>query len=112
MESGDQQQESSAERDRHGEPDGEDDGRLSEARALAESQADRLQEGRTVSLFGAAVPVRVLIALGVFVLVFMLVWTALWGLAGGIGLALGWIPATLAGMLAVGLVGRSRAAGS
>ena len=52
-------------------------------------------------------PARVLIALGVFVVVFTVVYLALFGLLGGLGLALGWIPAAAIAFLAIQLVGRS-----
>ena len=52
-------------------------------------------------------PKRVLIALGVFVVVFTVVYLALFGLLGGLGLALGWIPAAAVAFLAIQLVGRS-----
>src|SRR5215217_6235367 len=85
--------------------DGEDDepGRVDELRTTAEGEIGSLQRGRTVPFLGASVPVRVLVALGIFVLVFTLVWLVLWALGGTLGLALGWIPAAFAGVLAIRL---------
>ena len=80
--------------------------RASELRALADREAESLQQGPGISLFGGEIPYRALIALAVFVVVFVAVWAALWGLLGGIGLALGWILAAVAGALAVRLVRR------
>ena len=89
------------------EPDADDSGLFAEFRASAENETSRLQEGPTVSMLGGAVPARVLVALGVFVVVFTVVYLALFGLLGGLGLALGWIPAAAVAFLAVQLVGRS-----
>ncbi len=80
---------------------------VAQFRASAESETSRLQQGPTVSILGDAVPKRVLIALGVFVVVFTVVYLALFGLLGGLGLALGWIPAAAIAFLAIQLVGRS-----
>ena len=88
MHAADKQPDRDAERSTDSEPDSEDADPLAQVRASAETETNRLQRGRTVSLLGASVPARVLVALGVFVLVFMLVWMAAWGLLGGIGLAL------------------------
>ena len=79
----------------------------SELRAFADREAQSLQEGPGISLFGGKIPYRALLAGGVFVLVFVLVWAGLWALLGGIGLALGWILAAVAGALAVRLVPRA-----
>ena len=75
----------------------------------ARAQARALEGGPTVSLLGAEVPRRTLVALGVFVVVFLLVWVALWGIFGGAGLVLGWIVATAAGGAAVWLLARRTA---
>jgi hypothetical protein len=83
------------------EPRDEEPGRLDELQTAADAETQRLQQGRTVSLLGNPVPVRVLIALGIFLVVFMIVWTALWALGGGLGLALGWIPAAIVGAFAI-----------
>lgn len=88
-------------------PDGDDSDLFTQFRASAESETSRLQRGPTVSLLGGSVPARVLIALGVFVVVFTVVYLALFGLLGGLGLALGWIPAAAVAFLAIQLVGRS-----
>jgi hypothetical protein len=88
------------------EPERGDSGRFAEVRATAEDEAARLQEGSTVPMLGARVPVRVLVAIAVFVVVFMLVWAAFWGLAGGLGLALGWIPAAVVGAFAIAVFNR------
>lgn len=103
----DAQSDPNADRARDGEPDADDGDPLVKLRTSAATETSRLQRGQTVSLFGASLPVRVLAALGIFVLVFMLVWIALWGLLGGIGLALGWIPAAVVALLAIKLIGRS-----
>lgn len=92
---------------RDGDHDPDTLARFAQLRASAESETSRLNRGPTVSFFGAAVPARVLVALGVFVLVFTLVLMALWGLLGGIGLALGWIPSAVVALLAIKLIGRS-----
>jgi hypothetical protein len=81
-------------------------GRLDELRSTADAEVERLQRGRTISMLGAEVPVRVLIALGVFLVVFMVVWTGMWALGGGLGLALGWIPAAVIGAFAIRLTGQ------
>ncbi len=94
------------EQEDHEEQEDRDDGRLAELRAMADAEADSLQRGRTVSLLGASVPLRTLIAIAIFIVVFMLAWTALWALLGTIGLALGWIPAALLGVLAIRLAPR------
>ena len=107
MPANDEQPDPIADRSRDGEADGDDPNPLAKLRASAESETSRLQRGPTVSILGASLPARVLMALGVFVLVFMLVLMALWGLLGGIGLALGWIPAAVVALLAIQLVGRS-----
>jgi hypothetical protein len=85
----------------------EENSRTSELRAAADREAQTLQEGPGISLFGAEIPYRVLIAIAVFVVVFVAVWAAVWALLGGIGLALGWIFAAVVGALAVRLVGRA-----
>ena len=95
-----------AERDEEREED-EEPGRLDELRAEAAVEAERLQRGRAFSFFGNPLPVRTLIAGGVFLVVFMAVWTALWAAMGGAGLGLGWIPAAVLGALAVGIWGRT-----
>ncbi len=82
-------------------------GRLDHLQAAAKAETERLQEGRAVSLLGNPVPVRVLIALGIFLVVFMIVWTALWALGGGLGLALGWIPAAVVGAFAIRLTNQT-----
>ena len=89
------------------EPDDDDSDRPSALQQAADDEAQRLQRGSTVSMLGAEVPTRVLGALGIFLLVFMLVYAALWALGGGLGLALGWIPAAAAGLVAIRLAGRS-----
>ncbi len=94
-------------RSRGDESDGDDSDLLAKLRASAESETSRLQRGPTVSILGTSLPARVLMAMGVFVLAFTLVYLALWGLLGGLGLALGWIPATVVALLAIQLVGRS-----
>lgn len=78
-----------------------------DVRTTAEREANSVMQGPKVSLFGAELPKRALIALAVFVAAFTLVWVALWAALGGIGLALGWIPAAALGWLAVRLVLRS-----
>ena len=88
-------------------PQDDEPGRFDEVRATADDTTERLQGGSTVSLLGAQVPVRVLLALGIFILVFMVAWTALWALGGTAGLGLGWIPAAAAGLVAVRLAARS-----
>jgi hypothetical protein len=55
-----------------------------------------LQEGRQIKVPGAEVPVRGVVAMGIFLVTFMVTWMLLWVTAGGIGLALGWILATVA----------------
>jgi hypothetical protein len=88
-------------------PRDDEPGRIDEFKAVAGTETERLQQGRTVSLLGNPVPVRVLIALGIFLVVFMLVWTALWALGGGLGLGIGWIPAAILGAFAIRLVSRT-----
>ena len=99
-----------AEEDDERAEDSADDDRVAELRTTVERETKPLQEGRAVSFFGNPLPVRTLIALLVFVAVFMVVWTALWALGGGIGLGLGWIPAAVAGALAVWIWARAAAA--
>ena len=89
------------------EPDDDGPERLGELRATADDTSERLRGGSTVSLLGASVPTRSLLALAIFVLVFMIAWTVLWSLGGTAGLALGWIPAAAAGLVAIRLVARS-----
>ena len=76
----------------------------------ARAHGRALDSGPKVSLLGAEVSRRTLLALGAFVLVFLLVWIALWGVFGGIGLALGWIVAMAAGGAAVWLLAQRSAA--
>lgn len=82
----------------------DDSSTASEVRAFADREAQALQKGPGISLFGGKIPYRLLVAIGVFVLVFVLVWAGLWALLGGIGLTLGWILAAVTGALAVRLV--------
>jgi hypothetical protein len=90
-----------------GEVPDDEPGRFDELQSTADDTTGRLQGGSTVSLLGATVPVRALLALGIFILVFMIAWTVLWSLGGTAGLALGWIPAAAAGLVAIRLVARS-----
>ncbi|MGI9020495.1 MAG: hypothetical protein ACR2G3_07285 [Solirubrobacterales bacterium] len=61
----------------------------------ARDELGRLEQGRHVTIPGADVPIRGLVAMGIFVVAFMAVWMLLWAVAGGAGLGLGWIPAAL-----------------
>lgn len=91
--------------------DDEDDSRGAQLLDAADREARSLQEGRSFSLLGGEIPLRVLAALGIFVAVFVAVMLALWAALGGIGLALGLIVGALAGALAVKLLlGRGGAA--
>ena len=87
--------------------DEDESGRFGALQEAADDEAQRLQRGSSVSLLGAEVPVRVLAALGIFLLVFTVVYALLWALGGGLGLALGWIPAAAAGVVAIRLAGRT-----
>ncbi|MFL5870825.1 MAG: hypothetical protein ACJ75R_07065 [Solirubrobacterales bacterium] len=80
--------------------------RLGNVMEPVERETRVFQRGPGLALFGGVVPVRTMIALGVFVFAFVVVWMAFWAIAGGLGLALGWIPAALVGVLAVLLLGR------
>ena len=61
----------------------------------------KLQRGPAVPFLGGPLPVRLLVALGIFVAAFLVVLLVLWTMLGGIGLGLGWIVAMAAGLLAV-----------
>ena len=87
--------------------EGESNPTLERSRALAEEEASRLQGGPQLSFFGGTLPVRGLAAMGVFLTVFMLAWVGLWAALGGLGLALGWIPAALVAIAGVVLIGRT-----
>jgi hypothetical protein len=75
------------------------------ATASGEREAGTLRRGRTISLFGGDVPVRVLVALAIFVAVFMVVWVGLWAALGSLGMVLGMFAAGVAGAFAVKLYG-------
>ena len=87
--------------------DEESGGEATEALGQAAEQAagvlDRLQEGPKFSLGFAEFPVRILVAVGLFIAVFMAAWMLLWAVGGGAGLALGWLLAMAVGALAVKL---------
>jgi hypothetical protein len=88
-----------------------DDSRGSELVEAADREARSLQQGRSVSLLGGEIPLRVLAAFAIFIAVFVAVLLALWAALGGVGLALGMIVGALVGALAVKLVlGRGGAA--
>jgi hypothetical protein len=80
---------------------------LDEQMEAVDREVSTFQQGPGPRLFGGVLPVRALIAIALFVVVFVAVWMAFWALAGGLGLALGWIPAALVGALAVVIAGRS-----
>ena len=80
---------------------------LERARAVAEEEAARLQGGSQIAFFGGTLPVRGLVAMGLFLVIFMIAWVGLWAALGGLGLALGWIPAALVAVAAVVLIGRA-----
>ena len=89
----------------------EDDSKGSELLEAADREARSLHEGRSVSLLGGEIPLRVLAAFAIFIAVFVAVLMVLWAALGGVGLALGWIVAALVGALAVKLlIGRGGAA--
>jgi hypothetical protein len=93
-----------AEREVRGEPD-EDQGPgpLDEASSTVEQEAEKLQAGPKLPFFAGPLPIRALLAMGIFVVVFMVVWLILWALLGTLGLALGWIVAAGAGLFTVKL---------
>ena len=72
----------------------------------ARDDLERLQKGRHLAVPGAELPIRVVIALGIFVVAFMAVWMLLWAAAGGIGLGLGWILAAIVAGVVVALYAR------
>ena len=76
---------------------------MDSAASAAETEMRKLQGGPAVSVFGASLPVRILLALAIFIAVFMVVLMALWSMIGGLGLGLGWILAMGAGLVAVKL---------
>jgi hypothetical protein len=66
-------------------------------------------EGPSFRFLGGELPIRALAAFGIFIAAFTVVYLALWALLGGLGLALGWIVAALAGAAVVyGAAGSSR----
>jgi len=69
----------------------------------ARAEARRLQSGPAVRLGDGEIPVAILVALLIFVVAFLGAWMILWAALGGIGLGLGWIPATVAGAGAIRL---------
>ena len=79
---------------------------LEETSEEAQADLEALNEGRSISIMGTELPVRVLVAMGIFLAVFMAIWMLLWAAAGGAGLGLGWIVATVAGAVAVRLYSR------
>ena len=78
---------------------------MESATASARRNAGTLRQGRTISFFGGELPLRVLVALAIFVAVFMVVWIALWAVAGVLGMVLGIFAAGIAGAFAVKLYG-------
>lgn len=85
--------------------DSGDDARqsLSHTTDQAADAVEPLQEGGTVSLGFADIPVRTLVAIALFVVVFTVVWMLLWTALGGLGLALGPLAAAVAAGFAVKL---------
>ena len=82
----------------------EDASAVDEMRGQIERSGERLQEGREVSLPGeAALPVRSLAAIAIFIIVFVAVYLLCWALMGTIGLAVGAVIALIVGALAVKL---------
>ena len=80
-------------------------GELEAASESAQASLANLQEGRRVSMLGAELPGRVLVAMAIFLVAFMIVWMFMWAALGGLGLALGWTVAAAAGAAAVKLYG-------
>ena len=68
---------------------------------VAEREGEKLQRGPTLPFFAGPLPMRALVAMGIFVAAFLAAWLILWALFGTIGLALGWILAAALGFLAV-----------
>ena len=86
-------------------------GVVNDVLATAEEEAEKLQEGRKLPFFGGPLPLRAVVAMGIFVAAFLVVWLILWALLGTLGLGLGWIVAAVAGFFAVKLAADRMAAG-
>lgn len=67
----------------------------------AQGDLEKLDEGPRFEILGATLPIRGLVAMGVFIVAFMIAWMLLWAALGGLGLALGWI---VAAVVAAGVV--------
>ena len=78
-------------------------GVVTDVLTTAEGEAEKLQEGRKLPFFAGPLPMRAVVAMGIFVVVFLAIWLVLWALFGGLGIALGWIIAAVVGFLAVKL---------
>ena len=98
-----EQPDSNAERPRDDDDATDSRQALGDLGEAAEGEASRVLGCRTISLFGSPLPVRAVVAVALFAVVFVLVWLAAWALLGGIGIALGWIPAAILAWLAVRL---------
>jgi hypothetical protein len=97
---GEPKAEAAPESDQPGEP-AETSDSLGQASEEAGKALEPLQEGPALSLGFADFPVRILVAVGIFIAVFMVAWMVLWAIAGGLGLGLGWLIAAAVGALAV-----------
>ena len=97
-----------------GEEEGDDERRpgvVTDVVNTAEREAEKLQEGRTLPFFAGPLPMRAVVAIGIFAAVFLVSWLILWALLGGVGLGLGWIVAGVLGFLAVKWAADRMAAG-
>ena len=79
------------------------EGTLDEVERQGRDELEKLSSGPSVSLFGGELPVRALVAIGVFVLTFIVSWMLLWAILGGLGFGLGWIVGAVLGAVAVKL---------
>ena len=74
---------------------------LDEVEQQGRAELEKLSSGRTISVLGGELPVRALVAIGVFALTFVATWMLLWAILGTVGFALGWIVGAVVGAAAV-----------